>query len=94
MSWKHAGHLISGPPSSSAPHSSSSSPSIPKHLRPNSHGLNAFQRERQLAAHYKAFDGGPAESVRSEWDVLRENHRLVHLYCSPVIRAYHATLVL
>jgi len=75
MSWKYAGHLLSGPPSSSTPSNSGPS-SIPKHLRPNTNGLNAFQRERQLSTHYKAFDG-PAQIVRSEWDVLKENHRYV-----------------
>ncbi|RXK42048.1 hypothetical protein M231_00770 [Tremella mesenterica] len=47
-----------------------------KRFRNNTGGLSAFQREQRLVSHY-----GPKDDVtpsgRSEWDVLRENHRFI-----------------
>ncbi|KIR67472.1 protein FRA10AC1 [Cryptococcus bacillisporus CA1873] len=70
MSWKSSpGVLASGPPMSS-----SSNPVINR-IRPNPSGLSAFQREALVSSY------GPSSSiqpkVRTEWDVLKENHRFI-----------------
>lgn len=75
MSWKRSGQLISGPPSSSSDFAGPSK--LSDRIRPNG-GVNTFQRERELASRY----GGPsyAEAPRkTEWDVLKENHRYVYI---------------
>ncbi|OWZ55279.1 protein FRA10AC1 [Cryptococcus neoformans c45] len=70
MSWKSSpGILASGPPMSS-----SSNPVINR-IKPNPSGLSAFQREALVSSY------GPSSSmqpkVRTEWDVLKENHRFI-----------------
>lgn len=49
-------------------------------------GLNAYQRHQQLVHNYLAYYGGKlppgpsaaSSSLRTDWDVLRENHRQGH----------------
>ncbi|RSH90458.1 hypothetical protein EHS25_001063 [Saitozyma podzolica] len=67
-------HLHSGPPSAS---SSWTGPSLATRLRPNLSGLTAFQREQQFSKHYSDPSRIPSPPKRSEWDVLRENHRFI-----------------
>lgn len=72
MPWNDAGKLLSGPPTASG----SKSNGIDRRYRPNLGGLNAFQREQQLAARYSRKGKEPAElEGRTDWDVLKENHR-------------------
>lgn len=68
-------HLHSGPPSASS--SSWTDPSLATRLRPNLSGLTAFQREQQFSKHYSDASRVPSPPKRSEWDVLRENHRFI-----------------
>ncbi|GFZ43366.1 hypothetical protein JCM24511_01086 [Saitozyma sp. JCM 24511] len=68
-------HLHSGPPSASS--SSWTGPSLATRLRPNLSGLTAFQREQQFSKHYSDASRVPSPPKRSEWDVLRENHRFI-----------------
>lgn len=86
MSWKRSGTLVSGPPTlsghrngdagSSAGPSSGSSARLVDRLRPNNGGMNVFQRERQVVARYgDAYADGGGGEKRTEWDVLKENHR-------------------
>lgn len=83
MSWKRSGTLLSGPPTlsgrSTEVDESSAGPSGPRiidRLRPNTGGLNAFQRERQIVGRYGDYGSGSAvERGKSEWEVLKENHR-------------------
>ncbi|ORY24693.1 folate-sensitive fragile site protein Fra10Ac1-domain-containing protein [Naematelia encephala] len=76
MSWKNAGTLLNGPPT--LPSGPPTSSSIAKRYPPNLGGRTAFQRERELAARY-----GVSESDlkpprgKTEWDILRENHRFI-----------------
>jgi protein FRA10AC1 len=81
MSWKTSGRLLSGPPSANhtdaASDPSNFSASVGSRLKPNLGGLTAFQREQQLAARYGDYARVPEGPMRSEWDVLRENHRCV-----------------
>ncbi|WVW80445.1 hypothetical protein I302_102427 [Kwoniella bestiolae CBS 10118] len=81
MSWKSAGQLISGPPSASLPTSSSSSTEpVYKRLRPNSHVSSAFQRDTAHLSHYGAnpdLVSAELKSRKSDWDVVKENHRLI-----------------
>jgi protein FRA10AC1 len=73
MSWKQAGgKLVSGPPTAS-----SSSKSNDRRFKQNTGGLNAFQREQQFAAHYGRHDTHVEERGRTDWDVLKENHRFI-----------------
>jgi protein FRA10AC1 len=74
MSWKAAGgRIVSGPPTASG---SGSNPND-KRFRQNTGGLNAFQREQQFAAHYGRHDIQVEERGRTDWDVLKENHRFI-----------------
>lgn len=75
MSWKTAGgKQISGPPTASTSNSNVND----KRFRQNTGGLNAFQREQQFAAHYGRQDTQVAEvRGRTDWDVLKENHRFI-----------------
>lgn len=68
MSWKTSGKLLSGPPTSS------NTNKLDPRFRPNLGGLSAFQREQQLVARYGGYEA-PQEERKSEWDVLKENHR-------------------
>jgi protein FRA10AC1 len=75
MSWKTAGKLVSGPPTASGSGSSVK-------YRQNTGGLNAFQREQQFAAHYsrkdrEIDDGEFGKDGKTDWDVLKENHRFI-----------------
>ena len=73
MSWKQAGgKLVSGPPTASG-----SSNSNDRRFKQNTGGLNAFQREQQFAAHYGRHDTQVEERGRTDWDVLKENHRFI-----------------
>jgi protein FRA10AC1 len=73
MSWKQAGgKLVSGPPTASG-----SSNSNDRRFKQNTGGLNAFQREQQFAAHYGRRDSIVEERGRTDWDVLKENHRFI-----------------
>ncbi|KAK6907649.1 hypothetical protein I203_101647 [Kwoniella mangroviensis CBS 8507] len=74
MSWKSAGQLISGPPSSS------SSEPVFKRLRPNSYGSSAFQRDTAHLSHYgpnSDLVAADLKSRKSDWDVVKENHRFI-----------------
>ncbi|WWC96659.1 hypothetical protein V866_003531 [Kwoniella sp. B9012] len=74
MSWKSAGQLISGPPSSS------SSEPVVKRLRPNSYGSSAFQRDTAHLSHYgpnSDLVAADLKSRKSDWDVVKENHRFI-----------------
>jgi len=74
MSWKQAGgRVVSGPPTASG----SGSNSNDKRFKQNTGGLNAFQREQQFAAHYGRQDTHTEERGRTDWDVLKENHRFI-----------------
>ncbi|WRT65973.1 uncharacterized protein IL334_002924 [Kwoniella shivajii] len=77
MSWKAAGQLVSGPPSSSLP--SISSIPVGQRLRPNQSGLNAFQRESLLSIYGPDKDALSREEKnrKSDWDVVREHHRFI-----------------
>ncbi|WWC60596.1 uncharacterized protein I303_103170 [Kwoniella dejecticola CBS 10117] len=81
MSWRSAGHLISGPPSASLPSSSSSTDQpLYKRLRPNSNGSTAYQRESSFAHHYGPDKDALSREERnrkSDWDVVRENHKFI-----------------
>jgi protein FRA10AC1 len=80
MSWKTAGKLVSGPPiaSGSGSGSGSNSNSNDRRFKQNTGGLSAFQREQQFAAHYGRHDAMPQETEgRTDWDVLKENHRFI-----------------
>lgn len=68
MSWKTSGKLLSGPPTNS------NTNKLDPRFKPNLGGLNAFQREQQLVGRYGGRAPDP-EVRRSEWDVLKENHR-------------------
>ncbi|ORX34150.1 folate-sensitive fragile site protein Fra10Ac1-domain-containing protein [Kockovaella imperatae] len=70
MSWKSSGQLVKGPLTSSNHHK------LDPRYRPNLGGLTAFQREQQLARHYGSGQAGPS-TVKTEWDVLKENHRFI-----------------
>lgn len=75
MSWKTAGgKQISGPPTAST-----STPNVnDKRFRQNTGGLNAFQREQQFAAHYgRQVTKETGVEGRTDWDVLKENHRFI-----------------
>ena len=73
MSWKQAGgRVVSGPPTASG-----SSNSKDRRFKQNTGGLNAFQREQQFAAHYGRHDTHVEERGRTDWDVLKENHRFI-----------------
>ncbi|KAL7423576.1 hypothetical protein Q5752_001156 [Cryptotrichosporon argae] len=80
MSWKTAGKLVSGPPAAAGSASgtthgaSGDGLSLAQRHRPNRGGLSAYERERQLAAYGEA---APRVEGRTEWDVLRENHRFI-----------------
>ena len=76
MSWKTSGQLLKGPPTST------NSQSLDRRFKPNLGGLNAFQREQQLSRYYKG-DEHRVEG-KTEWDVLRENHRQVFTITSCV----------
>nr|KIR87508.1 protein FRA10AC1 [Cryptococcus tetragattii IND107] len=70
MSWKSSpGVLASGPPMSS-----SSNPVINR-IKPNPSGLSAFQREALVSPYGASSSIQP--KVRTEWDVLKENHRFI-----------------
>jgi protein FRA10AC1 len=78
MSWRTAGKLVSGPPTASG--SGSTSTLNDKRYKPNLGGLNAFQREQQFASHYSSKGKGKGREEfrmegRTDWDVLKENHR-------------------
>lgn len=89
MSWKRSGQLISGPPTLSdrptEPDASAGTwgPRLVDRLKQNTGGLSAFQRERQLVARYGDYgveaggsgSGKGKERGKTEWDVLKENHR-------------------
>lgn len=84
MSWKTSGKLISGPPTLSGHAPSSrdtqaglSSSRLMDRLRPNTSGMNAYQREKQVSARYGDAYRSKEEERRTEWDVLKENHRFV-----------------
>lgn len=68
MSWKTSGKLLSGPPTSS------NANKLDSRFKPNLGGRNAFQREQHLARHY-GDSNDPVPQGRTEWDVLKENHR-------------------
>lgn len=73
MSWRTAGgRVVSGPPTASG----SSNPND-RRFKQNTGGLNAFQREQQFAAHYGRHDTQVEERGRTDWDVLKENHRFI-----------------
>jgi protein FRA10AC1 len=73
MSWRQAGgRVVSGPPTASG-----SSNSNDRRFKQNTGGLNAFQREQQFAAHYGRHDTQVEERGRTDWDVLKENHRFI-----------------
>jgi len=74
MSWKQAGgRVVSSPPTASG----SGSNSNDRRFKQNTGGLNAFQREQQFAAHYGRRDTQVEERGRTDWDVLKENHRFI-----------------
>lgn len=77
MSWKTAGRLVSGPPTASG--SGSGSAQQDRRFRPNTGGLNAFQREQQFAAHYGRHGHDTIHEMegKTDWDVLKENHRFI-----------------
>jgi hypothetical protein len=81
MSWKTSGKLISGPPTLSGNSHDGPGPSSSRlmdRLRSNASGLNAYQRERQIVARYgDASRHDEYTERRTEWDVLKENHRYV-----------------
>nr|XP_031859399.1 uncharacterized protein CI109_005241 [Kwoniella shandongensis]KAA5526471.1 hypothetical protein CI109_005241 [Kwoniella shandongensis] len=81
MSWKTApgGKLLSGPPTLSSSSSSSSDLPVGLRLRPNSHSLTAHQRETLLATYSNpaAILSELEKRKRSEWDVVKENHRFI-----------------
>ena len=77
MSWKTAGKLVSGPPIASGSGSISGSGQQDRRFKPNTGGLNAFQREQQFAAHYGRHDTNSAMEGKTDWDVLKENHRFI-----------------
>ncbi|KAK8865612.1 hypothetical protein IAR55_000756 [Kwoniella newhampshirensis] len=80
MSWKTApGRLHSGPPTLSSSTSTSGDTPVGLRLRPNSHSYNAYQRETLLST-YSNPSATLAElekKKKSEWDVVRENHRFI-----------------
>ncbi|WWC68357.1 uncharacterized protein I206_102282 [Kwoniella pini CBS 10737] len=78
MSWKSAGQLISGPPSSSLP--STSSEPIYKRIKPNSNGITVYQKESSFVKHYgidKDALTREEKKRKSDWDVIKENHRFI-----------------
>ncbi|WVO13065.1 hypothetical protein L204_100675 [Cryptococcus depauperatus] len=49
-------------------------PPVSSRLRPNANGVSAFQREAQLSSYSNA---PQPQAFRSDWDVVRENHRFI-----------------
>ena len=70
----HHQHVPGSSIGSGAPHASSSRTTLTlgQLHRPNPRGSTAYERERQVAAYSRL---EPLPAGRTEWDVLKENHR-------------------
>jgi hypothetical protein len=74
MSWKGRGSLASGPPLASG----GTGERLIDRYRPNGEGITAFERDTRGAEWYRrpnAEKGAWEGERKSEWDVLKENHR-------------------
>jgi hypothetical protein len=73
MSWRGRGSLADGPPLASG----GTGKRLVDRYRPHADGIGAFERETRGAQWYHRGPGSGAweGERRSEWDVLKENHR-------------------